>query len=284
MVGSVFQINPYPCAENRFYLSFTANVSLVSGIRLTATGLCGVLTSDDDAIDINEETSNSRLQSSGSWAQAACALEVEIANTVDADETVSFWVQLRNPAENDGTAVSDRLLRDGVDVHLTASAICVNSYLLVNDPDSLDLSTNSSIPASGLSAFESVSGAQIGDAVPLVILRPSWITHDIGQSSPYPACENEITVTLAMSTPINPDCPVPLKIQISNLVDFSRTLYDSNGAFLLSKSIVTPMTSPSPQTGNLTLNARKCKVCDSADDHMVRALSLDTCCANRYDS
>lgn len=267
----MFQINPYPCALNRFYISFTSNTSLSSGIRLNATGLCGILTGDDDSLDINEETSNSRLVSSGSWSQGDCSLEVELAATVDANETVSFWVELRNPAESDGSAVSGRLLRDGVTVRLTASAICVNSYLLVNDPDGLDLSTNASVPLSGLSAFEKVSGAQIGDAVPLVILRPSWITHDIGQSSPYPACENEITVTLAMSIPMNPDCPVPLKIQISNLTDFSRTLYDSSGLRLIEKSPIVPMTAPSPRTGNLTLNPRKCKVCDSADNHMVRA-------------
>lgn len=244
-------------------------MSLVSGIRLTATGLCGVLTGDDDALDINEETTNNRLTSSGSWTQASCTLEVDLEQAVGADEEVTFWVELRNPAESEGSAVSDRLLRDAVNVRLSASAICVNSYLLVNDPDALDLSTNTSIPSSSLDAFQRVPDALVGDAAPLVILRPSWITYDIGQSSPYPACENEITVTLAISSPMKPDCPVPLKIQISNLTDFSRTLHDFSGGLLMDKSIVVPMVPPSPRTGNLTLNPRKCKVCDSADDHMV---------------
>jgi hypothetical protein len=53
MQGSIFQATPYPCALNKFFISISANLSFYSGMSLNVSGLCGVLTPNDAAININ---------------------------------------------------------------------------------------------------------------------------------------------------------------------------------------------------------------------------------------
>jgi len=134
--GSIYQINPFPCALNRVYLNFSANVTLHSSIRLTVSGLCGFLTEDDAFLEINEinEIQTNFLNASAVWTQESeCTLVVTIVKNVAPNEKIEFWVELRNnhTAESGGGASDDRLLRTAASVTVRASAICVNTSGLV---------------------------------------------------------------------------------------------------------------------------------------------------------
>ena len=275
MQGNVFQVNPYPCALNKFFVAFSANVSLAQGVTITINGLCSV-TPDDSAIDINEmdltigtfeqsldswsslsDGSSQRLSTSGVWNQSACTLEVDLSRRINNDETVAFWVELRNPTDaNTGESCSDdRLLRNAASVSVTCSSICVAEYLLENDYRQIDLTCPLNLPLEGRDAYQDVEDAQLGDAQIGVVYRSRWLQRDIGQSTPYPSCLNTIHVTLAFSSPIVPDCPVPFKIQLSNFADFSRTATATNSEVRL-----LPMAPQSPLSGSLTLNPHHCLV------------------------
>jgi len=151
---------------------------------------------------------------------------------------------------------------------VSASAVCTNEYLLASDPTGVDLrsTTTVALPSgAAISLGENFANAQPGDASPGVVLRPHWFKHDIGQSTPYPSCINVITVTLAVSTPIVADCPIPFKIEIGNLYDQSRAEASASGSL----ARLNTMTAPEPRTGSLVLNPQHCKVCDAEDDHMA---------------
>jgi hypothetical protein len=221
MKGQAFQTNPHPCARNKIYFAFAANVTLYEGIDITVVGLCDTLTPDDDAIEVNEIQNNDLLPA-GKWNQSACTLKLTLGAHVDADKWIEFWVELRNPTENSAnTCSTGRLLHTASTLRVSASAVCTNRYALTNDQNQVDLrsiSENVALPDSTISLGEGFANAQIGDAAPLVVLRPHWFKRNIGQSTPYPGCINVITVTLAVSSPLVADCPIPFKIQIGVLL------------------------------------------------------------------
>jgi len=131
--GSIYQINPFPCALNRVYLNFSANVTLHSSTRLTVSGLCGFLTEDDAFLEINEIQTN-LLNASAVWTQESkCTLVLTTVKNVAPNEKIEFWVELRNNhmAKSGGGASDDRLLRTAASVTVRASAICVNTSGLV---------------------------------------------------------------------------------------------------------------------------------------------------------
>jgi cysteine-rich repeat protein len=139
MKGQALQTNPHPCAKNKIYFSFAANVTLYKGIDISVVGLCDTLTPDDDAIEVNEIQNNDLLPA-GKWNQTSCTLKLTLGAHVDADKWIEFWVELRNPTENsENTCSTGRLLHTASTLRVGASAVCTNQYALTNDQNQVDL-------------------------------------------------------------------------------------------------------------------------------------------------
>jgi hypothetical protein len=128
------------------------------------------------------------------WLQSGSLSVVLDRDTPEDYHVYSLNFQVTNPTAEDDATKSTRLLRGAARIRVVASNICKQRVTMKNDE------------ATCLFQKSGIYGARPGDAAPLVVLRGKMLTKKIGQSSAFAGCLNSITVTLATSVPLTPEC------------------------------------------------------------------------------
>jgi hypothetical protein len=231
---SIGQSQPCPCSKN--IISITLSVSqplfFTCGPVITITGLTGSQTPDSLAFEINEVDASGDgikvMKTVGSWTRLTGELIIPLATSMMDETDVVFSFELLNQAAPQAAP--------NVSIKIGPN--------FVSTPVAMDRD-GASIPVDPSSPSE-VIDAGVGDAQPLKIWAIRFMEKKIGQSTPFPGCENTLTVTLSFNCPIDPiSCPGTY-VRISNLIDNSTASHSS--------ALVTPVRSFQSPTGPLSLS------------------------------
>jgi len=216
------QSNAFPCHHNTILFELRPNVKLLPGTAITIEGLYAkdknnakvvTQTVSTDAMMLGGHHA-STFNSNGVWTNDVGKLELVVApdQHLAACQSYFFSISVINPTDDsphdqsDCTlATSSKRLFDPATITVTAKDICIAQETINND----------------VTSSPRHYGATAGDAAPLAVLMPVWVTTEIGQSTPYPYSRNTITVTLKSNVPLVSYCPRPVRIEISGLDDRS---------------------------------------------------------------
>eukprot|EP00961_Rhodomonas_salina_P295938 3935902-Rhodomonas_salina.2 len=199
----VSQSSQYPCTENTITVVIASNVPLdLCSPSLNLTGLDGTMTNSTMALDVAIlQPAASTI--TGEW-DVDGVLELDVAAVVPdvACSVFSFSFELKNQMEP----------RAAADVSMTMKGM----YDFMIDVPTFTIPSTYSTWYVGLPGLSGATGFADPDesADPLYVLEPEFTVYQMGQTSPWPADLNTLTLTLATNVPLTPDCSI---ITISNL-------------------------------------------------------------------
>jgi len=199
------QSNPCPCSKNVITVTLLTSQPVYAACKpvITIQGLRGSQTPDNAAFPVSE-TSQSGVVTVGSWMQASGTLVLPLMSNYLAVNDLVFSFELDNQAASQ--------VSPGISISIGSTFIPV-PVAMARDGESL--------PESG-----EVIDVAAGDAQPMKIWALRFVEKRIGQSTPFPACINTLTVTLRFNCPIDPVL-CPAYVRISNLVDNSTASHSS---------------------------------------------------------
>jgi len=191
-------VHTHTCTQ--ITLSFSTSLRMKMGTTVVFDGFTGTKTLDNANMQIAGSSvssvgaADSDLNPVAIWQQSGSLSAVLDRDTPDDYRVYSLHFELTNPTAEDDATKSTRLLRGAARIRVVASNICKQRTTMKNDE------------ATCLFSEHGIYGARPGDAAPLVVLRGKMLTKKIGQSSAFAGCINTISVTLATSVPLTPEC------------------------------------------------------------------------------
>eukprot|EP00960_Hanusia_phi_P060332 764473-Hanusia_phi.AAC.1 len=194
-VSNIWQKTFHPCADNTIYVDFETRFPIYTSPhcnpKITIEGLVGSITPSTASLEITRSADEINL-GPGEWQQTLGKLVVPImegtqSNTIG-NKVYSMQFGLRNQAHNQTSpAVEFRI------DHYVPGIVQMNRI------------------GGKTSDFE----ATVGSTQPLEIVAMAYKLKTAGQTSPYPGCQNTITVTLQYNIPFYPsNCQNYIKIVV----------------------------------------------------------------------
>jgi hypothetical protein len=204
------QSNPCPCSKNVITVTLLTSQPVYAACKpvITIQGLRGSQTPDRAAFPVSEN-SQSGVVAVGSWMQASGTLVLPLMSNYLATNDLIFSFELDNQAASQASP--------GISMSIGSMSIG-STFIPVPVAMARD---GESLPESG-----EVIDVAAGDAQPMKIWALRFVEKRIGQSTPFPACINTLTVTLRFNCPIDP-VTCPAYVRISNLVDNSTASHSS---------------------------------------------------------
>lgn len=191
---AIGQSTPFPSSNNTITVTVATKTPLTVGSKLTLTGLSESATDSTSALSIKDagtaedpRTAVSVFGSTGEWnKQGSLLLTVQAESIAGVQYIFSF--ELMNPSCD----LSARQVT--VEATCCKTGACTYSMVLVPDQNKTE-----------------TCHSQAGDARPLQVTKPTFVTHNIWQSNPFPCQNNSISIELDTNVDMLPTTQITVE-------------------------------------------------------------------------